>query len=96
MFAFLGEWLDSSDGPALDASLRRFAHDAYDIADCAPTLPVSRSSWAATANGSSAPRPAMTRTRTRTTGDGAASASSSQVRPPRHAGPSAPNPSTSG
>jgi hypothetical protein len=33
MLAFLCEWLDSSDGPALDASLRRFAHDAYDIAD---------------------------------------------------------------
>lgn len=33
MLTFLGEWLDSTDGPALNASLRRFTHDAYDITD---------------------------------------------------------------
>ena len=33
MLTVLGEWLDSSDGPALNASLQRFAHDAYDTAD---------------------------------------------------------------
>ena len=33
MLTFLGEWLDSSDGPALNASLQRFAHDAHDTAD---------------------------------------------------------------
>ena len=33
MLTVLGEWLDSTDSPALDASLRRFAHDAYDITD---------------------------------------------------------------
>lgn len=33
MLTFLGDWLDSSDKPDLDASLQRFAYAAYDIAD---------------------------------------------------------------
>lgn len=33
MLTFLGEWLDSGDGPILNASLQQFAHDANDIAD---------------------------------------------------------------
>ena len=33
MLTFLGDWLDSSDRPALDASLQRFAYAAYDVAD---------------------------------------------------------------
>ena len=33
MLGFIGDWLDSTDGPALNASLQRFAHAAYDLAD---------------------------------------------------------------
>lgn len=33
MLTFVGDWLDSSDKPVLDASLQRFAYAAYDIAD---------------------------------------------------------------
>ena len=33
MLTFLGDWLDSTDRPALDASLHRFAHAAYGIND---------------------------------------------------------------
>lgn len=40
MLAFLGEWLDGSDGPVLNASLQQFAHDAYDITDLRDDLAV--------------------------------------------------------
>ena len=33
MLTFLREWLDGSDGAALNASLQRFAHDAFDTTD---------------------------------------------------------------
>lgn len=33
MLTFLGKWLDGSAGAALNASLQRFAHDAYDTTD---------------------------------------------------------------
>ena len=33
LLTFLADWLDSGDKPALDASLERFAHAAYGLAD---------------------------------------------------------------
>ncbi|WP_300014743.1 hypothetical protein [Pseudonocardia sp.] len=33
ILTFIGDWFDSTDGPALNASLQRFAHAAYGLAD---------------------------------------------------------------
>ncbi len=33
MLTFLGDWLDSTDGPALNTSLQRFANTAYGLTD---------------------------------------------------------------
>ena len=33
MLTFIGDWLDSTDGPALNASLQRFVHAAYGRTD---------------------------------------------------------------
>ena len=33
MLTFLGDWLESTDGPALNASLQRFAHTACGLTD---------------------------------------------------------------
>lgn len=56
MFTFIGDWLDSTDGPALNASLQRFVHAEYGLTDLQPDLARSPSCSATRATACSATR----------------------------------------